>query len=171
MEYVIKNNIELEQIKLLKSIEGASSLRLYIEEVGEFALNLFIESHDRTICIKNIPNIASDGDDYPKLIIEYVMTPSSDCELLYEGNDFESILILKDAITWEGDDISWKVEVDIGIKIVFQQEQFLLLAQDSLAGLLKVFRLSTVPVEEVLESYWSMKTDKIDSLIRKEMRV
>lgn len=70
-----------------------------------------------------------------------------------------------------GDDISWKVEVDIGIKIVFQQEQFLLLAQDSLAGLLKVFRLSTVPVEEVLESYWSMKTDKIDSLIRKEMRV
>ncbi|QQZ61583.1 hypothetical protein JI735_02125 [Paenibacillus sonchi] len=102
MEYVIKNNIELEQIKLLKSIEGASSLRLYIEEVGEFALNLFIESHDRTICIKNIPNIASDGDDYPKLIIEYVMTPSSDCELLYEGNDFESILILKDAITWEG---------------------------------------------------------------------
>lgn len=172
MQHVIKNEIAQEQIDILKSIKGASSLNFYIEEVGEFALNVSIESPHRTVNVKNIPINASDGDEYPKLIIEHVTTPSPDYKLTYVGENLEDILILKNVAMWRNNGINWAVEADIGIKIVFQQEEFLLLAQDSLAGFLKVLRLNkTTPVEEVLEDYWSMKTDIVDSSIRKEMKI
>jgi len=172
VQYVIKNEIAQEQIDMLRSIKGASSLNLYIDEVGEFALNFSIEGPDRTINIKNIPINASDGDEYPKLIIEHASTPNPDYKLTYVGKNLEDILILKDVATWQNNSTNWMVEADIGIKIVFQQEEFLLLAQDSLAGFLKVLRLNnTTSVEEVLEDYWSMKTDKVDSSVRKEMKI
>ncbi|TVX92184.1 hypothetical protein [Paenibacillus agilis] len=172
MQHVIKNDIIQEQIDILRGIKGASSLKLYIDEVGEFALNFAIESSDRTINIKNTPTNASDGDEYPKLIIEHATTLSPDYKLMYEGNNLEDIFILSDVATWRNNNINWIVEANIGIKIVFQQVNFLILAQDSLAGLLKVFELNkTTPMEELLDDYWSMKTDKIDSLIRQEIKI
>ncbi|GAC43432.1 hypothetical protein [Paenibacillus popilliae] len=172
MQHVIKNDITQEQIDILRSMKGASSLNLYIDEVGEFALNLVIESPDRKISIKNIPNNASDGNEYPKLKIEHTTTLSPDYKLIYVGKNLEDILILKDMATWKNNDINWIVEVDIGIKLVFQQEEFLLLAQDSLAGFLKLFRLNKMtPVDKIVEDYWSMKTDKVDSLISEEMKI
>jgi hypothetical protein len=41
-----------------------------------------------------------------------------------------------------------------------------------LAGFLKVFKLNKMtPVKEILDDYWSMKTDKVDSLIREEIKI
>lgn len=172
MQHVIKNVIAQEQIDMLRSIKGASWLNLYIDEVGEFALNLVIESPDRKISVKNIPIHVSDGDEYPKLIIEHATTLNPDCKLMYVGTNLESILILRDIASWRNKGINWMVEADIGVKLVFQQEEFLFVAQDSLAGFLKVFKLNKMtPVKEILDDYWSMKTDKVDSLIREEMKV
>lgn len=172
MQHFIKNEIAQEQIDMLRSIKGASSLNVYIDEVGEFALNFAIESPDRTIIIKNIPINASDGDEYPKLIIEHATTPSPDYKLTYVGKVLKDIFILKDVATWQNNGVNWVIEADIGIKIIFQQEEILLLALDSLAGFLKVLRLNkTTPVEEIVEDYWSMKTDKVNSLVRKEIKI
>lgn len=172
MQHVIKNDITQEQIDILRSTKGASSVNLYIDEVGEFALNFVIESPDRKISVKNIPINASDGDEYPKLKIEYVTALTPDCKLIYVGAALEDVLILKDVASWRNHDVKWMVEVDIGIKLVFQQEEFLLVAQDSLAGFLKLFKLNKMTsMKEILEDFWSMKTDKVDSLIREETKI
>ena len=55
MQHIIKNIINHEQIEMLSEIIGASSLNLYFDEVGEFALNVIVESPDRKISIKNTP--------------------------------------------------------------------------------------------------------------------
>ncbi|KKO54059.1 hypothetical protein [Paenibacillus sp. DMB20] len=147
-------------------------MNLYIDEVGEFALNFVIEIPDRKISVKNIPINASDGEEYPKLKIEHVTTPNPDCKLIYVGTGLEDILILKDVASWRNNGDNWMVEIDIGIKLVFQQEEFLIVAQDSLAGFLKLFKLNKMTsVKEILEDYWSMKTDKVDSLIRDEKKI
>lgn len=172
MQHVINNVIANEQIDILRGIKDASMLKLYIEQVGEFALNLVIESPESMLSVKNIPISASDGDEYPKLIIEPATMLNPECELIYVGTNLENILILRDVATWQTNGINWVVEVDIGVKLVFQQEEFLFVAQDSLAGFLKVFKLNKMnPVEGILDDYWSMKTDNVDSLKREEMKI
>lgn len=172
MQHVIKNVISQEQIDMLRSFKGARSLNLYTDEVGEFVLNFVIESPDRKISVKNIPINASDGDEYPKLKIEHTTTPNLDCKLVYVGTDLKDIFILKDVASWQNNGFNWKIEVDIGLKLIFQKEEFLLVAQDSLAGFLNLFTLNKMtPVKEILDDYWSMKTDKVDSLIREEMKI
>lgn len=172
MQHVINNIIAKEQIDILRSIKDASLLKLYIEEVGEFALSLVIESPDSKLSVKNTPISALDGDEYPKLKIEHATTLNPECKLTYVGTNLEDILVLRDVASWQTNGVKWIVEVDIGVKLVFQQEEFLFVAQDSLAGFLKVFKHNkTTPLKEILGDYWSMKTDKVDSLIREEIKI
>ncbi|EFM08908.1 hypothetical protein PaecuDRAFT_4373 [Paenibacillus curdlanolyticus YK9] len=69
--------------------------------------------------LNSVPTHASDGDEYPKLIIEDVTTLNFDCKLMYVGEGLKDILILKDVATWQNNSSNWLVEADIGIKLVF----------------------------------------------------
>ncbi|MEC0180520.1 hypothetical protein P4H61_03290 [Paenibacillus peoriae] len=132
MRHTIKNLLNQEQKNILKSLKG-ETFDLLINEAGEFALSVLIEAPNRDIIIKNIPTEASDGDEYPKLVIEQAVT---------------------------------------GIKIIDENAELLIIAHDSLAGLLKSHKINDdKSVDELLEDYWSMKTDHVNSLTRKEITI
>jgi len=127
---------------------------------------------DRKMIIKNIPTYESDGDEYPKLIIEQATIAVFNYKEAYIGKNVKDIIILRDKVTWQKNSDKWIVDSDIGIKLIFENEVIVLLAHDSLAGLLKVFNLNKEqPIGEYLEEYWSMKTDQLISLIREEIYI
>lgn len=172
MQHVINNVIGKEQVDMLRSMKDASLLKLYTEDVGEFSLNLVIVGPDRKLSVKNIPTYALDGDEYPELKIEQATTLNPDCKLTYVGTNLEDILILRDVASWQTNGVNWMVTADIGLKLVFQHEELLFVAEDSLAGFLKVFKLNKMtPMKDILDDHWSMKTDKVDSLIREEIKI
>ncbi|MDG0873401.1 hypothetical protein [Paenibacillus dendritiformis] len=171
MQHIVKNLISQEQKNMLKSLKGAS-FNLLIDEVGEFALSIFIKGHNKDVIIKNIPTEASDGDEYPMLDIELATMPKPDYCKSYIGKNIVAITVLRDRVTWENNSTDWFVEVDIGIKIICEDEELLLVAHDSLAGLLKLHIIKNVgSVDEFLEDYWSMKTDHLNTLNREEINI
>jgi|GEM_PF-4020849 len=173
MQHMIKNHISFEEVDMLRGMKGAQSLKVYIDEVGEFALNIIIESPNKKIKIQNIPERnASDGDEYPKIVIKDIMKVEPGYKLVYKGDNVKDITILRDIATWETNDRIWIVEIDIAIKIIFETEELLLLTQDSLAGFFKLFiNNKMICIGELLKDYWIMKTDQVKSLIRKEINV
>ncbi|WP_179031946.1 hypothetical protein [Paenibacillus kribbensis] len=171
MRHTIKNLLNQEQKNMLKSLKG-ETFDLLINEAGEFALSVLIEAPNRDIIIKNIPSEASDGDEYPKLVIEQAVTPKNSFVKSYGGKKIKDITILRDEVTWKTNDNNWFLEVDIGIKIIDENVELLIIAHDSLAGLLKSHKIKDdKSVGELLEDYWSMKTDHVNSLTRKEITI
>lgn len=173
MKYEITNVIDDLSINLLRSIKRTKPLNIYVEEVGELALQLIIESPDKKLCVKNTPVMASDGDDYPKLTIEQApIAPDDEMKRLYSCIILDEIVIYRVEASWKRNGSIWNVKSDIGLKLVLQQEELLIIAQDSLAGLLRVIKLSNEQsINRILEDYWIMKTDYVDSLIRSELKV
>ncbi|WP_068503832.1 hypothetical protein [Paenibacillus kribbensis] len=171
MRHTIKNLLNQEQKNMLKSLKG-ETFDLLINESGEFAISVLIEAPNRDIIIKNIPTEASDGDEYPKLVIEQAMTPKNSFVRSDGEKKMKGITILRDKVTWKTNDNNWFVEVDIGIKIICENAELLIIAHDSLAGLLKLHTIKDdKSIDELLENYWSMKTDHANSLIREVITI
>ncbi|WP_196607471.1 hypothetical protein [Pectinatus frisingensis] len=81
------------------------------------------------------------------------------------------MLIIRDEASWQNNNSKWLIHSDIGIKIILEDRELVLLAHDSLAGLIKMIDLSeTYPDQsELFEEYWSMKADMLESLKREEI--
>ncbi|NHN35236.1 hypothetical protein [Paenibacillus agricola] len=170
MQHIIKNQISVEQIDMLKSLRGTLLINMLVDDAGEFVLSVLIDSPVSKLIIRNIPTNESDGDEYPKLKIEQVSTAVSNYKEAYTGKSIKDIIILRDIATWQNNSDKWMVDCDIGLKIIFEDDELLLIAYDSLAGLLKLLNpKEEQPVSELLKEYWSMKTDRLASLKREEI--
>ncbi|WP_432718496.1 hypothetical protein [Pectinatus frisingensis] len=171
MQYTISNNLSLEQANLLKSLEGATLNRIFLDDAGEFALSVFFDSSDNKLVVKNIPTTQSDGDEYPKLTVERAVIETQSYREVVVNKVIKNVLIIRDEASWQNNNSKWLIHSDIGIKIILEDRELVLLAHDSLAGLIKMIDLSeTYPDQsELFEEYWSMKADMLESLKREEI--
>ncbi|MGQ3478934.1 hypothetical protein [Paenibacillus sp. TY11] len=174
MEYVIKNTICPEKISMLKALKNYTPINFFVDDAGEFVLSVFIESPVGRLLIKNNAREKSDGDEYPNLEIEKVNVLEGDVRKMFSGETIKDILIIREKAIWKRNCDRWIVESDVGIRMIFKDKELLLVAHDSLAGLLKLFQMeleNSRILNESLKEYWSMKTDNLTSLKREEIFV
>ncbi|MGG4143831.1 hypothetical protein ABEW34_11905 [Paenibacillus algorifonticola] len=170
MDHIIKNVISSQDIGLLKSLIGNGTYNIVVDEVGVVALSIFIESYQSKIVIKNNPSKGSDKDDYPRFELAQVQDVLPNCKEICKGKKIINISIIKDKVMWRYQGHKWIVEIDVGIKIIFEEDELLLVAHDTLAGLIGMFNLDkSSKINECLEEYWSMKTEDMMSLDREEI--
>ena len=173
MQYQIANLISPEQASLLRELEGTILNSIFLDDAGEFALNVVIDSSNKKLIIKNIPTVELDGDDYPKLIVEQCTVETKSYKEIIIGKVIKNILIVRDKATWYNNNDNWLVHSDIGVRVILEDKELLLIAHDSLAGFIKLIELKDPILSEdkVFEEYWSMKTDVLESLKREEISV
>jgi hypothetical protein len=174
MHHTIKNHLSPEQFEMLKGLKGTVLKKVFIDDVGEFALSVLIDSSDRQLLIKNVPTIQSDRDEYPKLEIEQAAREVHNYKEVIIEKVIRNIIIIRDEAVWQNNNDKWIVNSDIGIKIILEDEKLLLVAHDSLAGFIKIINIKKENFfneSKLLEEYWSMKTDLLDSLKREQILV
>jgi hypothetical protein len=171
MKYSITNQLNPEHLSMLKELIGVKIKKIYLEEVGEFELSVIINSDIGERVFKNIPTVELDGDDYPKFSISVANEGMQNYKELIINEKIQSISIFRDEATWQINNNNWVINADIGIKIKLEDRELVLLAYDSMAGFIKFIDSSynVGDKSKVFEEYWSMKTDKIDSLKRMEL--
>lgn len=171
MQYTITNNLCPEQANLLKSLEGATLKRIFLDDAGEFALSVLFDSSDNKLVVKNIPTTQSDGDEYPKFTVERTAIETQSYREVVVDKVIKKVLIIRDKVSWQNNSSKWLICSDIGIKIILEDRELVLLAHDSLAGLIKMIDLKGAYPDksEMFEEYWSMKTDMLESLKRDEI--
>lgn len=82
--------------------------------------------------------------------------------------------MLRDNISWTIEEDTWKVQYDVGIKLIFCSQEVQVLAVDSLAGLLKCSihpPKSPFNISKELQNYWSMKADCLIERNRAEIDI
>lgn len=157
---------------MLKRLIGNSPINIFIDDVGELALGIFIESFQTKVKIINNVMMGSDKDDYPKFEVELAQESLASYKELCTGKKVENIAIIKDTVTWQYNGDKWSAIMDVGIKIIFDDHELLLVALDTLAGLIQMVILKNPSeVNKCLEEYWSMKTENIKSLKREEILI
>lgn len=173
MKYKIASCISQEQAKLLKGLEGSVLNRIFLDEVGDFALSVVIDSSNEKLIIKNCPTNELDGDEYPKLVIEKCEVQINGYREIIVGKAIKNILIVRDEATWSVNDSNWLVNSDIGVRVIIEDKEWLFIAHDSLAGLIKIIEFSGSMGDKnaLFEDYWSMKTDILESLKREEISI
>lgn len=171
MQYTMDNILSPKQISLLKNLEGATLNRIFIDDAGEFALSMFLDSSDTKLAIKNIPTIQLDGDEYPKLMIEQSAIGTKIYKEVIVNKVIKKVLIIRDEVRWQNNNKKWLINCDIGVKIILEDRELVLIALDSLAGLIKIIDLRDAypNKSELFKEYWSMKTDVLESLKREEI--
>jgi hypothetical protein len=173
MQYQITNHLSQEQVNLLKGLEGSILNRIFLDDAGEFALSVVIDNSNVKLIIKNIPTVQLDGDEYPKLTVERVTVETQSYKEIIIGQVIKYILIIRDEVTWNNNNHNWYVHSDIGIRVILEDRELLLIAHDSLAGFIKIieFKKPISDEHKGYEEYWSMKTDILESLKREEINV
>lgn len=171
MQYTMNNILSPEQTNLLKSLEGVTLKRIFLDDAGELALSVFLDSSDNKLTIKNIPTIQSDGDEYPKLTVERAAIETQNYKEIIINKVIKKVLIIRDEASWRNNNSKWLINSDIGIKIILEDREVVLLAFDSLAGFIGMIELreTYADTNKLFEEYWSMKTDTLDLLKREEI--
>lgn len=170
MKYSITNHLNPEHLNMLKELIGVKINKILLEEVGEFELSVIIDSDDGEVVFNNIPTVELDGDNYPRFSIRTAHEEMQIHKELIFNETIQSISIVRDEAIWQKNNNKWVINTDIGIKIVLDDRELVLIAHDSMAGFIKFIDSSdnVVDKSKVFDEYWSMKTDKIDSLKRVE---
>ncbi|SDC37887.1 hypothetical protein SAMN05421663_102245 [Terribacillus halophilus] len=164
MHFEIKCTLNEEQIILLNELKGATLINLFIEDCGDFALNVALETETQKLLISNKTITASDDDDYPRFVIQKIETIDDDYIIKKINKVINSISIIRDNSTWHNSDHHWDTTCDAAIKLTLEDEFLYLIAHDSIAGFIKLEKINDENKEGlVLKDYWAMKTDNIDS--------
>lgn len=173
MQYTITNNLSPEQTNKLKNLEGTTLNRICFDDVGEFVLSVLLDTPNNKVVIKNIPKTQLDGDEYPKLALEQATIETKNYREKFISKVIKRILIIRDEASWQNNNDKWLIHSDIGIRIILEDRELVLIAHDSLAGLIRMIDLkgSYHDKNKLFEEYWSMKTDVLESLKREEISV
>lgn len=171
MQYSVTNYLEPEQLDMLRGLLGVEICEMYLDETGDFILGVIIKSQDKKVAIHNIPNLQLDGDDYPRFSIGTANEEVQNYKKVIINETAQSIIIFRDEVIWQYNNIKWRVNSDIGIKIVLEEKKFIFIAHDSLAGFIKFIDASNTTADnsKIFDEYWSMKTNNIESLKRMEL--
>lgn len=167
-DHTIRLTISREEREKLRQIIRKSVSLFRDEEIGGFVRNIKISNCNMSCYIKNSSSLQKDEEEYPRIIIERSVTGDVQWEHISYGKII-SISIIRDELTWVFKEDRWDVCLDVGIKFNFddQEKDILLMAVDSLAGFMELKKCNISqgnPCE-----FWSLKTDEIESVCRREV--
>ena len=171
MQHEIINKLNQSQIEILKGLVGQTLYSVFVDEAGEFALSVVLDTGNKYISLRNIPTIQSDDDEYPCLVVEETAANLKEYKQITIGKNIEGINIVRDKTSWQYNKNKWYIESDIAIKISIKELNLLLVAHDSLAGFIKVINTKESLPNDVFDEFWSMKTEMLDFLERKELSI
>lgn len=163
MHFEIKCTIDEEHINILNKLKGKKLLNIYVEDAGDFALHIALETETQKLLINNKTITASDDDDYPHFVIQKIETIDNEYTIKKINKIINSISIIRDNSTWHNSDHHWDTTCDAAIKLTLEDEFLYLIAHDSIAGFIKLENMNDEKDDLVLKDYWAMKTDNLDS--------
>lgn len=164
MEYEIKRILLKDDLSKLKELLNSTNMDVYIDSIGEFVLAVKVKNYSKELFILNKPSTLPDEDDYPKIeISELPYSTEIKWRRVVSNQKLEAIKLLRDSISWKNRDNSWKVQADVAIKLIFRNQEILVIVVDSIGGLMKCVQSKGKLISNVmpLGEYWSMKTDKL----------
>jgi len=168
---------EIQCILLTKEIEELHMLletlvsEVSIDFIGEFALAIKIMHNDNKVYFTNLPTIQLDGDEYPKLVISRESHTEHKWIKMLENQRLEKISIIRDEVSWNYQEKSLKVILDVAIKLTFSNEELIVFVVDSIGGLMKCINTKPKTHDNIMQlpKYWAMKTDCLSSATRNEL--
>ncbi|MGN7941619.1 hypothetical protein [Virgibacillus sp. 6R] len=172
MKYNILNTIQNQHWDMLKQLMGKKLKTINGEEPGEFSFTITLETSDLYLTLKNEPSLKDDDDGYPQIVLEIDQTNiDNNISKRTVEKEIKDIVIVRNKVAWKSSSDEWEVVSDIGIKLILEEEEFLFLMIDSLAGFIKVIhskgkiRLTQCDIVE----YWEFKTEVIESFELEEI--
>ncbi|PAD69053.1 hypothetical protein CHH83_10250 [Bacillus sp. 7586-K] len=172
MKYKIINTIQNQHWDMLKQLMGKKLKTINGEEPGEFSFTITLETSDLYLTLKNEPSLEDDDDEYPQIVLEIDQTNIDNIiSKRTVEKEIKNIVIVRNKVAWKSSSDEWEVVSDIGIKLILEEEEFLFLMIDSLAGFIKVIhskgkiRLTQCDIVE----YWEFKTEVIESFELEEI--
>ncbi len=171
MKHLIRNWLDENSVNLLKKLLNKKLNSIITEEIGDYSLLAMLDCENNQLLIRNTPKIQSDNEEYPCLVVTETNKRIDGYKIISINQIIRSISIIKDIVTWRYNNTKWMIESDIAIKIDLGEYNLWIISHDSLAGFIKVLRTkeSIMCNNQLLDEYWSMKTDKLDSLVREEI--
>lgn len=182
MDFVIENILTHDDIDKLKEfllkkkvvVDVAEKVGLHNFHNGVSipALKFIIDG--KAIYLFNYPEKASDKDEYPKLNLTKNFEQKYTWFNLVLNKKIKEIYIVRDKVSWKNKGNFWDVTVDIGLVFSFDFEQLFIKAIDSIGGLMEYYFDAKVLVENkknILEEYWSFKSDSFLSLDRNLIKI
>lgn len=174
MKYKILNTIQNQHCDMLKQLMGKKLKAINGEEPGEFSFTITLETSDLYLTLKNEPSLKDDDDEYPQIVLEIDQTNiDNNIAKRTVENEIKDIVIVRNKVAWKSSNDEWEVISDIGIKLILEEEEFLFLMIDSLAGFIKVINSKgkiRLTESDIVE-YWEFKTEVIESYELEEIRL
>lgn len=166
MEYKIINKIQANHLDLLKKLKGKILHKIWLDEAGDFSLSTTLKTSDFQLTIKNIPSSQSDNDEYPQIILDTeVLNIHNNYTEININQNIKDIVVIENNVKWGSGNNKWSAVSDIGIKLILENEEFLFLMQDSIAGfIININSKDKINItDNDIEEYWSYKTDKVEN--------
>lgn len=157
-----------KDIDFLKPLKG-SDISIFSETIDSKTAIIKLQRNDIICFITNEPTEQEDGDEYPVLRINTSSSFAFNANFVLENAKLLSLCSVRDKICWTRDGVRWEVEIDIGMKIATDKKEVLLLATDSVGGLMTFTSgvdIKTPDSESELKEQWIYKSDEFISLHR-----
>jgi hypothetical protein len=163
-----------DSIELLKALQGDRALIMEAGNYDDLVPKVRLRAVDRTAYIGNVPTVASDGDEYPRLVVSehlgwhYTWT----CLSVMEER-LDRVTVLRDEVAWHRQRQGWKVIADIGLRLSLSGREIVILTIDSGAGFLMCRDVNDPSLLDNLsvERVWQFKADQLDNAIRREIDI
>ncbi|GMA99535.1 hypothetical protein [Pelosinus sp. IPA-1] len=173
MKFNIEGLVNTDDWMFLQRLMEVESINVDVAENGEYIPAISLGGGEDHAYLINCPITKIDGDEYPQIKLISDIKHKYKWEKVVNGKA-KKITIVRDEVTWEIGGDTWIVNQDSGIKIYFDNIQVLIMAIDSIGGLIKYLVADSVPIEvskEKLQNYWSFKTDALVMSRRKEIDI
>lgn len=173
LEFNIESLVNTDDWMLLRRLMEVESINVDAAENGEYIPAISLRGGGGHSYLINYPMTKIDGDEYPQITLISNIKHSYKWENVFSGR-VKKIAVVRDEVTWKSGGDTWIVNQDSGIKIYFDKIQILIMAIDSIGGLIKYLVADSFPTEvskEELQNYWSFKTDALVMAIRKEIDI
>mgnify|MGYP001151509383 CR=1 FL=1 len=156
------NTLSSDSFKLLKSLHGEKVNKISITSAGlpnvqneshhNMAFFILLQLDNKEIVIFSSLNMSKDGQEFSEIRIVYPHQFPDENELfdeheaidtglgyLWTPKSFLSGRVIRDNINWTDGKNKFGMEIDIGIKLIFENVELLVMARDSSVGLLEVW--------------------------------
>ncbi|WLD94441.1 hypothetical protein [Alkalihalobacillus sp. AL-G] len=152
MGYKIESLISPESIMCLQKLRN-SICTLWIDDLGDtklingnqytMGLILRVTNKSTDYMIKDKPEIKEDGEETTNLKVFQSNTKDIKDNIwvnLLESKSIKSLYIITDHLIWSNMENSWDLKVDIGLKLIFDENySLILMAKHSSVGLFEIW--------------------------------
>ncbi|WP_243386165.1 hypothetical protein [Bacillus kexueae] len=104
MRYQFVDTLKEEELTLLRGLKGKVLTKILFEEVGDFALNLNLETSGGSVVIKNLQKLNSDGDEYPCLTVGKSLSSIKGLHEELIEKVIHSVTVIRNTVSWSRDE-------------------------------------------------------------------